>query len=308
MPSSCGMLIVLAASATGVGRGQFLRPVVLKSFSSSFVSSSSWVSGSDGQLHQQMHEVRTETLHSNVGAMKSTHSEVSCEDGLCKQRVSVARPGSLTVVEGTAPRAADWAESAWVPLRLRAILRSLVGPRAGGGEGAPLPHKFLAPRPLPAEAAPRAKDGALESLAKNLALSGAGLALVALLVGILRCKQVDSRELPLRSLGEPLAPAQQPASAGGAMPPPPVVVAAAAMAFPAAEAIAAEHAKAALEAAPRAYLLRVYARASPPPQTVEATVVATEESNVDVVVKDYLLDLYARVGAQALLEAAAHCP
>jgi len=270
MRAAAGVFAVLAASCGVLGSGQFLGPrSVVQSFSSSWSSSSSWVPGRDGQMHQQVREVHTETLRDHGLAVKRTESKLACRDGLCRETVSIARPGSITVMSQGAPAAGSLGPQAMpMPANLPSRLRSVV---QGILFGEPSGVKFLAPRPppvaeapLPFEAPLRVEEAAasrpvdkeeeasevdeeapptvaaaapgLEDfvgpypVAPLAALAGTGTLLLGLLVAAAaKWQQRSSREVPLRSLGEPLAPAQEAVSAPRrAHGPPPAVLAPAA--------------------------------------------------------------------------------
>lgn len=85
MSSTTAILIFFAANV-GPAYGQFFRqPGAVHDYTGSFMSISSWVSGSDGQIHHDLRQVRNE--ETNDGVMTThTHSEVACTDGLCKQQ------------------------------------------------------------------------------------------------------------------------------------------------------------------------------------------------------------------------------
>uniref|UniRef100_A0A7S4QXV3 Uncharacterized protein n=1 Tax=Alexandrium monilatum TaxID=311494 RepID=A0A7S4QXV3_9DINO len=209
------LVLVLAASSFAPASGQFLKPTVVKSFSSSWTSSSSWVPGHDGQMHQQVHEVRTETLRDHGMPVKHTESETACRDGLCQHTMSVQKPGSIMVMTQQASRR-SWAESVQLPARLRAMMQGFSFPMVYVEERRkPVNLKFLAPHPPPVLVQPNdVGEGPRRSPATSLAaLAGAGISLAALIAAtIAKCQHGGSRELPLRTLGEPLAPAQEAAA------------------------------------------------------------------------------------------------
>lgn len=70
--------LLVAAAAAGAN-GQFM----------SIMKSTSWVQGSDGRMHQETHEVRSEFSQDN-DMMKKVTSDVDCIDGDCLERDSIS--------------------------------------------------------------------------------------------------------------------------------------------------------------------------------------------------------------------------
>mmetsp|Transcript_90401 Transcript_90401/g.200790 ORF Transcript_90401/g.200790 Transcript_90401/m.200790 type:complete len:275 (-) Transcript_90401:175-999(-) len=213
MPGSSTALLLSLAAATLVlpGNGQFLRGLVHSYSSSSFVSSSSWFPGSDGRMHKETHEMRSETVRNNEGeAVKRTKSEIACADGRCQQTVSVARPGSITVMQAGSPLEGSSNGLRRSTVSLRAFLHGLLGPRQAEQVPQPLlvsvvhsppPPQLNQVAPLPLE----------DSLVPLVAIAvGAVLTSFTAVALLLKCRGIASaesaRELPLRSMGEPLAP------------------------------------------------------------------------------------------------------
>lgn len=270
MAGARALLLALAAAPAGAQHFQAFRGFAS---SSSFVRSSSWGMGSDGQVHQSVHEVRTETTGTGQTVQSTKTEVVECADGRCRQMVTVARPGQLAVLSQPVPGRM---------MRLRAILQALSWPRVRVVRVAEEPpRQFLAPRPQVQQAlSPGSKTPGLprsvtaDLLVPLLGLCGASASLASLLlIALMRCsKQASAREPPLRPLGEPLA-------AGGQ---------AEAPALPPAKAAAARPAPAKAAESPRAgaeqgYLLKVYQRAV---DGVEAAAAA-----------GYLKRVYARAAA-----------
>jgi hypothetical protein len=76
MASRTFLAFATAAAATVGANAQY-----------SFMSSTSWVTGEDGQMHKKTHEVTKETKETRDGVMvQSRTSEVICIDGRCKEK------------------------------------------------------------------------------------------------------------------------------------------------------------------------------------------------------------------------------
>jgi len=212
--------------------------------------------------------MRSETVRNNEGeAVKRTKSEIACADGRCQQTVSVARPGSITVMQAGSPLEGSSNGLRRSTVSLRAFLHGLLGPRQAEQVPQPLlvsvvhsppPPQLNQVAPLPLE----------DSLVPLVAIAvGAVLTSFTAVALLLKCRGITSaesaRDLPLRNMGEPLAPILEevvvplPQQAGSG-------TSAAAMA--AKEGLARIYARAsaaAFEAEARAaaaYLARVYAR------------------------------------------------
>eukprot|EP00406_Dinophysis_acuminata_P074280 CAMPEP_0179249828 /NCGR_PEP_ID=MMETSP0797-20121207/20849_1 /TAXON_ID=47934 /ORGANISM="Dinophysis acuminata, Strain DAEP01" /LENGTH=294 /DNA_ID=CAMNT_0020957537 /DNA_START=93 /DNA_END=977 /DNA_ORIENTATION=- len=220
MNSALAVLMLLAGAAHSAS-GQFLRLSFQGSVqkgsgawasSSSFMSSSSWFSGSDGQIHEEVSQVRSEAVSDGV-TTERTQSKVACADGLCQQQTLHAmQPG----------------QSYEVPAAVRSILGRMFAPGPLGGGAAPSLRGFAHPAERPAaplvavivRAAPppmlspapamRDTDAAGMLLALLTLSSFAGLNLLAFCVYLVskRHGQADARERSLAGLAEPLAPSQ----------------------------------------------------------------------------------------------------
>mmetsp|Transcript_112127 Transcript_112127/g.362036 ORF Transcript_112127/g.362036 Transcript_112127/m.362036 type:complete len:265 (+) Transcript_112127:83-877(+) len=259
--------LLLVTAALAPAHAQLLRG----SFHSSwFASSSVWTPGSDGRMHQQVHEVRSETIQQSGMPTQHTQSEVACKDGRCQQTVSIMQAAP-------APRLGLFGILVSPSLRTPLLGHgALMASRLAGSA----PVRVAAP-PQPQLARPASGPAANVDPLAGLAASFAAVAVgvfgsAAAVAALAKCHRgASARERPLQSLGEPLAPAQEaacrPAKAPAAGPKQAAgaVAAAGTAAAQAAKELlphvyaAASVAASKLEAqAAAAYLSRVYARVS----------------------------------------------
>mmetsp|Transcript_21632 Transcript_21632/g.60737 ORF Transcript_21632/g.60737 Transcript_21632/m.60737 type:complete len:295 (-) Transcript_21632:89-973(-) len=217
--------IVFIASAIPA-HGQFFHSLrATQSYSGSFMSSSSWVAGADGQMHQRVHQVQSETV-SDGFLTKHTQSEVSCAHGSCQQQ-------TLRATHPSHPGAAA-AHQMPVPASIRGILGRMFAPAYPGALALPqlrgYIHHIQAPTSEPrfvtvvaqpaaappvTAAAPLAQGaGGVEAFIATSALAAllgcTGLAaFVVAASGWYRSHGGGAREQPLAALGVPLAPSQE---------------------------------------------------------------------------------------------------
>lgn len=218
-PAALSLLLAAAApAANGQLVGNFLavRPFqsLGHSYSGTFVSSSSWVAGKDGQMHQQLHQEQHVEVRDG-SAVQLKHSETDCRDGLCQQTVQVAQPMGQ-----------------WMPPCLRGMIARV---RHGHMFARALPLRVVRAAPLeevrampagpvrvglvaaPAAMAPAMDNPKYRSSAENLKFIVAGgavavIAGAAVIAALLKCHLLgaaSAREQPMRALGQPLAPAQE---------------------------------------------------------------------------------------------------
>lgn len=218
---ACVVLLSLAPHVNS----QFLHrmTVGLRGFSSSssFVSSSTWMHGEDGHMHQQVQETRTEVMNNGHGT-QTIKSKVTCADGLCEREVlQVAQPAPGVVAGGHR-----------MPHCLRAMLERLM--RHGQPMGAriieisaplpPPPHEpvvvMMRPAILlrgfrPMAVAEPQRVTAMPYMAKRgvgqLAVAAGFGALAVFLMtlavaSLFLMRRTSARESPLSNLAEPLAP------------------------------------------------------------------------------------------------------
>jgi len=269
MPSAALPLTpLLVAAALAPAHAQLLRGS-LHSYSSWSVSSSSWTPGSDGRMHQQVHEVRSETIQQSGMPTQHTQSEVACKDGRCQQTVSIMQAAP-------APRLGLFGILVSPSLRTPLLGHgALMASRLAGSA----PVRVAAP-PQPQLARPASGPAANVDPLAGLAASFAAVAVgvfgsAAAVAALAKCHRgASARERPLQSLGEPLAPAQEAACRLAEAPAAQPKQAASASAAAGTAAQAAKellphiYAAASVAASKReaqaaaAYLSRVYARAS----------------------------------------------
>eukprot|EP00401_Gymnodinium_catenatum_P018002 CAMPEP_0117556980 /NCGR_PEP_ID=MMETSP0784-20121206/52089_1 /TAXON_ID=39447 /ORGANISM="" /LENGTH=264 /DNA_ID=CAMNT_0005354273 /DNA_START=30 /DNA_END=824 /DNA_ORIENTATION=+ len=185
-------------------------------FMSTFMSSSSWVQGPDGRMHQQVHEVKTSIEQQGGGLTKDT-SEVDCIDGRCRERDSVV------YMPQNAARA-PWG-GMQAPPSLRGYLNSFFGPLREMPVPREVPDAVLigpirvaneaqqASKEMPVQqvSAPPEDPMQLSMTAVVVAAAFAGMGVLVTAAGLLRLwifsAGAEARELQFNNMAEPLATA-----------------------------------------------------------------------------------------------------
>eukprot|EP00406_Dinophysis_acuminata_P031489 CAMPEP_0179357600 /NCGR_PEP_ID=MMETSP0797-20121207/78492_1 /TAXON_ID=47934 /ORGANISM="Dinophysis acuminata, Strain DAEP01" /LENGTH=207 /DNA_ID=CAMNT_0021072823 /DNA_START=97 /DNA_END=716 /DNA_ORIENTATION=+ len=198
--NSAPAILMLFVGGAPSARGQFFRlQGSVQSYSgasmssSSFMSSSSWYPGTDGQIHKQVSQVHSEMVNDGL-TTERTQSKVACVDDLCRQQTLRAMRPSQS---GEAPTYSytHRAEQPTGP-----FVAVIVRP-------APPPTFAQVVEPAPAM---RDMDAVIGFLAISTLASFVGIYVFAFCVYLVskRHGQADARERSLAGLAEPLAPSQ----------------------------------------------------------------------------------------------------
>lgn len=208
-------------------------------FSETIEISSKWVPGSDGRMHQEVFQTRTDMVRNNHGE-EGTQQQVICVDGKCEERHRAVEVDELREVE---------------ELREQASRPS------------PLRIEFLVPQrqvkeivALPAERLDASLGDAWVLGAVAAAVSTIAVAAVCKCLGT----GVSAREAPLRALGLPLLDEEMPMSNIGTAAADKAVTGSDECAQAVAEYLPQMYVRAAAQAntvATRAYLARMYVNA-----------------------------------------------
>jgi len=216
----CSLLVALAFWGATPAGAQLLRGYP------SYMTSSSWSSTfSNGRVVEHKESSRSATS-SDGRVMELKESNIHCKDGRCSQSVSFSGPNSAALVTREGPFVGmprvGLIQSRLVEMLGRFRPWRTVQPIPDMPRSYPIEPRrptailFLAPRSAQPQTNATAPTKPMSTDLQILVASlvGASVALTTLIASaFLRCRLAQSHELPLRSLGEPLAPTNQEALA-----------------------------------------------------------------------------------------------
>jgi len=154
-------------------------------------------------LHHQIHQEQIETVRDGI-VTQHKHSEVSCKDGLCQQnQVSLTEPVRPWMPTFGGMLRASRGKTIWVFSRPE--MRDPVAPEPLAAPNAASQVDHPTVQSAQANSELQMFPTAMFAGCASLAAAGGAAAILAML----RSHRGSARESTLRSLGQPLSPAQQ---------------------------------------------------------------------------------------------------